>query len=149
MRAHRKCKLSLRYASYSHLCRESGYAAELFTLRTTYFQGRPPKSVNMHWRRFAVADIPLDNLEEFQAWVDARWQEKERLLEQYFQTGLFPADEASLPATGKSKAGYIDTEVKLRNWYEVGQLFVVPAALVLVANVVSKLLAMIILPFWK
>ncbi|KAF8533795.1 hypothetical protein BDD12DRAFT_863490, partial [Trichophaea hybrida] len=30
-----------------------------FTLYSTFFQGRPPKSVNMHWRRFAVKDIPL------------------------------------------------------------------------------------------
>jgi lysocardiolipin and lysophospholipid acyltransferase len=103
----------------------------------------------MYWRRFAVADIPVDDAEKFGAWVSARWQEKEQFLEQYFRTGLFPADEASLQAMGNSKAGYVETEVKLRKWYEVGQLLVVPAALALVANVISKLLAMIILPSWK
>jgi len=128
---------------------KSGYAAELFTLRSTYFQGRPPKSVNLYWRRFAVADVPIDDPEAFQKWVEARWQEKEQLLEHYFRTGLFPADEASFSAKGNSKAGYVDTEVKLRNWYEVGQLFVVPAALALVADVVSKLLTMFFLPFRK
>jgi hypothetical protein len=103
----------------------------------------------MYWRRFAVADIPVEDPKRFEAWVTARWQEKEQLLEQYFRTGLFPADEASLPATGNSKAVYVDTEVKLRKWYEVGQLFVVPAALALVADVISKLLTIIFLPFWK
>ena len=149
MKAHRRCKLNWKYAICSHFCRESGYAAEAFTLRSTYFQGRPPKSVNLHWRRFAVADIPVHDPEAFQVWVDDRWQEKEQFLEHYFRTGLFPADEGSLPATGNSKAGYVDTEVKLRNLYEVGQLFVVPAALALVADVVSKLFTMIMLPFWK
>ena len=103
----------------------------------------------MYWRRFAVADIPLDDAEEFGAWITARWQEKERLLEQYIRTGLFPGDEASLPATTTSKAGYIETEVKLRNWYEVGQLFVVPATVALVANVISKFVGMIMSPFWS
>ena len=101
----------------------------------------------MYWRRFAVADLPLDDPKEFAAWVTARWEEKEQLLEQYFRTGLFPADEAGLPAMGKSKAGYVDTEVKLGKWYEIGQLLVVPATLVLLVNVASKLLTMIVLPF--
>jgi hypothetical protein len=103
----------------------------------------------MYWRRFAVADIPVDDPKKFELWVTARWEEKEQFLEHYFRTGLFPSDEASLPAMGNSKAGYVDTEVKLGKWYEVGQLFVVPAALALVADVVSKLLTMIILPFRK
>jgi hypothetical protein len=103
----------------------------------------------MYWRRFAVADIPLDDAEEFGAWITARWQEKEQLLEQYFRTGLFPADEASLPATGTSKAGYVNAEVKLRHWYELGQLFVVPAAVALVANVILKLVRMIMSLFWS
>ena len=94
-----------------------------------------------------MADIPLDDAKNFEAWVAARWQEKEQLLEQYFRTGRFPADEASVPAMGNSKTGYAEGEVKLRNWYEVGQIFVVPAALALVANVIWKLLTMIILPF--
>jgi hypothetical protein len=103
----------------------------------------------MYWRRFAVADIPVDDPKKFELWVTARWEEKEQFLEHFFRTGLFPSDEASLPAMGNSKAGYVDTEVKLGKWYEVGQLFVVPAALALVADVVSKLLTMIILPFRK
>ncbi len=96
----------------------------------------------MYWRRFAESEIPYHDATEFETWVSARWQEKEKLLEQYFETGLFPADEASVKATGKSKAGFVDTEVRLENWYEVGQIFVVPASLVLVADVISKLLAL-------
>ena len=148
-RAHRKCKLGSKYAVCSQSCRSSGYAAETFTLRSTYFLGRPPKSVNLYWRRYAVADIPVDDPNAFQAWLEARWREKEQLLEHFFRTGLFPADEASLPAIGNSKAGFVDSEMKLGSWYEVGQLFAVPAALVLVANVVSQLLTTIILSLGK
>jgi hypothetical protein len=103
----------------------------------------------MYWRRFAVSDIPVDDAEKFGAWVTARWQEKEQLLEQYFRTGLFPADEASVPATGTSKAGYVDTQVKLRSWYEVGQLFVVPAAVALLVDVIWKLARMIMSLVWS
>lgn len=103
----------------------------------------------MYWRRFAVADIPTDDPDKFRAWVNARWQEKEQLLEQYFRTGLFPADEASLPALGNSKAGYVDTEVKLGHWYEVGQLLAVPATVALAVDVVVKLVSMVVSPLWK
>ncbi|KAJ5232011.1 hypothetical protein N7468_004967 [Penicillium chermesinum] len=37
---------------------KGSYPDKYFTLRSTLIQGRPPTSVNMHWRRFAVADIP-------------------------------------------------------------------------------------------
>lgn len=96
----------------------------------------------MYWRRFAVSEIPIDDAESFAAWMSARWQEKEQLLEHYSRTGLFPADDAGPADTGKNKAGYIDTDVRLGKWYEIGQIFVVPVSLALVANVVSKLLAM-------
>ncbi|KAE8357131.1 hypothetical protein BDV27DRAFT_164806 [Aspergillus caelatus] len=46
----------------------------------------------MYWRRFAVSDIPLDDQKEFDAWLRARWTEKDQLLDEYFETGRFPSD---------------------------------------------------------
>ena len=78
-----------------------------------------------------------------------RWSEKEALLEYYAQNGRFPADEGSdldvrtkenndidmKPARG---AGFIETEVKLAHWYEIGQIFVILASFALVIhNVVN------------
>ncbi|KAL4805997.1 protein prenylyltransferase [Aspergillus unguis] len=103
------------------------YADKYFTLRSTYLQGRPPTSVNMYWRRFAVADIPLDDQQEFDAWLRARWTEKDELLEQYFQTGRFPSALAGSINVGfgdakqlkAAESGYAEAHVKLGHWTEI------------------------------
>ena len=124
-----------------------GYAQDSFTLRSTYLEGRPPKSVNMYWRRFALSEIPLDDTKAFEEWISQRWKEKDRLLEQYMQTGRFPADDDTEPETPRLKgAGYINTEVKLAKWYELGQIFVVLAALALVANCVVSVWNILLWP---
>merc|ERR1719284_1707770 len=48
-----------------------------FGLSSTYFQGRPPKSVNLYWRRFRVSDIPLDDPKAFGDWLLAEWYKKD------------------------------------------------------------------------
>lgn len=104
----------------------------------------------MYWRRFAVSSIPIDDPKEFDAWLVNEWRTKDALLEQYVQNGRFPADEGhdseGEPALdGKSGtkmlkgAGFIETEVKLAHWYEVGQIFVVLAAFGLVLNIGAKM----------
>lgn len=93
----------------------------------------------MHWRRFAVSSIPLSDAKEFEAWLMERWREKDELLEQWYETGRFPADPDSAD-TGKgiSKDGFIETEMTLNNWMEIGQIFVVLAAVALMVNVAVK-----------
>ncbi len=103
----------------------------------------------MYWRRFAMASIPLDDPKAFEAWLKERWDEKELLLEHYMRNGRFPADEghesnrelANGAASGKvvKGAGYIETEVKLAHWFEVGQIFVVLAGFAMLINVLSKI----------
>ncbi|KAF4912197.1 putative acyltransferase [Colletotrichum viniferum] len=97
------------------------YGESYFTLVSTYFQGRPPKSVNFHWRRFRVADMPLHDQKEFDAWVRERWYEKDALMEEYLVNGRFPPSE-------DNKKGYIETEVRLKHWWELSQVFVVVGA---------------------
>ena len=60
----------------------TGFAAQLYTLKTLFvvihvavfsnvgslLEGMPPKAVHMHWRRFAVRDIPIEDEAEFTAW---------------------------------------------------------------------------------
>lgn len=65
----------------------------------------------MHWRRFAVSSIPLSTLEEFDAWLQERWLEKEKLLEEHAKTGTFPS------ALDQEKS--IKTEVRLGTWSEL------------------------------
>jgi lysocardiolipin and lysophospholipid acyltransferase len=119
------------------------YGQDLFTLRSTFFQGRPPKSVNMHWRRFAIKDVPLDDSKAFEAWVLQRWREKDDLLEFYMQNGRFPADEGvSAGVNGKEKvkgAGYIETEVRTKSLFEFLQVLFPLMGLGLVVNVLVKI----------
>jgi len=120
------------------------FGQDYFTLRSSYFQGRPPKSVNMYWRRFAVSSIPLDDPEKFDLWLRERWIEKDALLEEYVSTGRFPASEdvvvqsAGTHGSVTGKGTFIETEMKPAHWWEVGKIFLVPATVGLVVNVLGK-----------
>ncbi|KAG8532240.1 uncharacterized protein KY384_003881 [Bacidia gigantensis] len=105
-----------------------GYAQDLFTLRSVFLQGRPPKSVNMYWRRINVRDIPIEDDVAFGQWLMYQWLKKESLIEHYVQHGRFPA----MPR-GK---GHIETEVKLASALEISQIFV--------ASVVAMLLGLFV-----
>ena len=102
------------------------YAQDIFTVGASYFGGSPPKSVNMYWRRFRVANIPLDDSQKFDAWLRARWSEKDRFIENWYRTGRFPADTGSsrdYQGNVNAGAGYIESEVKPQRWYEFLQVF--------------------------
>ncbi|KAI9884623.1 MAG: NADH kinase pos5 [Watsoniomyces obsoletus] len=120
------------------------YGQDIFTLRSSFIQGRPPKSVNMYWRRFAMSSIPLDDANAFDRWIRERWIEKDHLMEHYMQTGRFPADDerAGTPATGEKAEtktpDYIETEVRQGHWWEIGQLYVVLGAFGLVAYALAQ-----------
>lgn len=91
----------------------------------------------MHWRRFAVSEIPLDDQKEFEAWLLARWAEKDQLMDQYFETGRFPSELAgSIEAKSATpeqqvaiSAGYVESNVRLHHWTELGKIFMVLAGL--------------------
>ena len=97
----------------------------------------------MHWRRFAIKDIPTHDDKVFSDWLLARWREKDDLLEHYLDNGRFPADSGTSPAVNGAKplqgAGWIETEVRPKNPFEVVQLLIPMAALALVINVILKL----------
>ncbi|KAF2753637.1 acyltransferase-domain-containing protein [Pseudovirgaria hyperparasitica] len=102
------------------------YGQDVFTLRSSFFEGRPPKSVNMHWRRFRIADIPLDGPKAFDAWLRNRWREKDYMLAYFAKHTRFPAtsywkDQLAQGADSKSESSIrsvarpavsIETEIK-------------------------------------
>jgi len=112
------------------------YGEQFFSLSSTYFEGRPPKSVNFHFRRFRVGDIPLQGAEQFEAWLRDRWYEKDALMEAYLSTGRFPS---SPTATEKGQGTYIETEVRTKHALEYFQIFAVVGAVGLAWNLVMKL----------
>jgi lysocardiolipin and lysophospholipid acyltransferase len=102
----------------------------------------------MHWRRFAIKDIPLDDEKIFGDWLLERWREKDDLIDHYLLHGRFPADEGTTSSINGSKAvkgaGWIETEVRPQNPLEFIQIFVPPAALALVVNIIVKFVNMIL-----
>ncbi|KAE8449106.1 hypothetical protein EG329_008489 [Mollisiaceae sp. DMI_Dod_QoI] len=117
------------------------YGQDLYTLRSMYLQGRPPPSVSMYWRRFAVAEMPLDDNDKFELWLRERWYEKDALMEQYLVTGSFPASKAATNGNKKASGDeeFIETEVKLAHWWEVGNIFLVLATFGLLANILARI----------
>ena len=112
-------------------CSRGKYGEDFFGLASTYFQGRPPKSVNFYWRKFRVADIPLDDQEKFNIWLREEWYKKDALMEEYMTTGRFPA------SVGAEKK-YIETEVRTRHHWEVLQIFAVVGICGLIWNNIRK-----------
>lgn len=134
--------------------RRGEYGQDLFTLRSMYLQGRPPPSVNMYWRRFAIADMPLHDQDAFDLWLRERWSEKDSYIEYFLNNGQFPANKAALKDNrsalkditngstlvnpGTTKEGHIETQVKLAHWWEIGNIFVILASAGLIANLGAK-----------
>jgi 1-acyl-sn-glycerol-3-phosphate acyltransferase len=102
------------------------YAQDIFTLKAGYMEGRPPKSVHMHFRRFAVKDIPLHDERAFELWLRARWREKDVMIEEYYRTGKLPADYGGTRyKSGKilRGCGHMEVPIRASHWYEFLQIF--------------------------
>lgn len=123
---------------------KGGYGSEIFTLRSVYFQGRPPKSVNMYWRRYRVADLPLNDNAAMFDWLMARWREKDDLMEAFMRDGKFPGDTAAVDIEGgpqdEFKTPYISSQVENRQPFEVLQLLVPVVTLTLIARGLVQLI---------
>lgn len=148
MKAFRESFLLTDTIYYTYLPRRGQFGQDLFTIRSSYFEGRPPKSVNMHWRRFAIKDIPTHDDKVFGEWLLKRWREKDDLIEYYLEHGRFPADQGVTSAADGAEslrgAGWIETDVKPTNPLEFLQIFAPVAAFALVVNVVSKFAAIVL-----
>jgi lysocardiolipin and lysophospholipid acyltransferase len=106
----------------------------------------------MYFRRWATSSIPLEDPKAFEAWIMGVWREKEALLDYFYKHGRFPANESAvtsepaaevpLPKQMSAKS-HIETEIKLSRWVEVAQIFIVLAAVALVANVGVKTLGLV------
>ncbi|KAJ8114053.1 hypothetical protein OPT61_g3958 [Boeremia exigua] len=101
----------------------------------------------MHWRRFAIADIPLHDEAVFADWLLARWREKDDLLQYYIENNRFPADDGvgvDDKGTQVKGAGWIETEVRPARAWEWIQVLVPVGAVALLINVVLKMAGMVL-----
>ncbi len=84
--------------------------------------------------------MPLDDHNKFELWLRERWYEKDAFMEQYLVTGSFPASKAATNGNKKASGDeeFIETEVKLAHWWEVGNIFLVLATFGLLANILAR-----------
>ncbi|KJR87676.1 uncharacterized protein SPSK_07530 [Sporothrix schenckii 1099-18] len=112
------------------------YGEDYFSLSSTYFEGQPPKSVNFHWRRFRVDDIPLETAEAFDQWLRDRWYEKDAIMEQYMSTGRLPASSAKVEDGERPE--YVETEVRTQYLGEILQVFSVVGTVWLLCRIAVR-----------
>jgi hypothetical protein len=74
----------------------------------------------MYWRRFRIADLPLDDQDKFEAWLRGQWVIKDALMEQYLTTGRFPANEGA-------KSDFVNAQIKTERPWEILEVFRIPA----------------------
>ncbi|GAA5992140.1 hypothetical protein JCM10908_001784 [Rhodotorula pacifica] len=96
------------------------YASDYYTLPSVLLSHVPPPELHIHIRTFALSEIPLGKLDEtaddrndegteaekrvFEKWLQARWAEKDALMERFRTEGTFVADNIAHRANGRGKA---------------------------------------------
>lgn len=95
------------------------FGEDYYTLHRVFIEGVFLRSAHVHWRRFKISDIPVEDEKEFDKWLLDRWYEKDELLQRFKDTGSFiPKDEDHKQASEPIKA-----HVRLYNPFEVLQIF--------------------------
>lgn len=126
------------------------FAQDIFTLKAGYLEGRPPKSVHMYWRRYAIKNIPIHNDKAFELWLMARWREKDLLIENYLQTGRFPADRGATKLASSGAiirgTGHSCVQIRSSHWYEFLQIF---APMGVLAMILAVFYGALPKSFWK
>ncbi|USW52985.1 Putative phospholipid/glycerol acyltransferase [Septoria linicola] len=64
---------------------------DVWNLKNMYVEGRSAPTAHIHWRRFAMSEIPVHDSEAFDKWLYARWAEKDELLKHHQKLGHFPS----------------------------------------------------------
>lgn len=135
---------------------EGEFGEEFFSLKRMFFYNEYPKDIHFYWRRYRVVDIPWKDEAAFEAWLQARWAEKDRLIDSIRTTGQFQPLDAEEPkhvteitdkASGKVykiEEGPSETEpeiitpVELDSITSMFQIFIVPVTTALIARLGFK-----------
>lgn len=104
------------------------YGEEYYTLKRVYLEGLYPKDVSIYWRRFKIADIPYQDEEAFDKWLEARWFEKDELL-------------SKLQTQGIEKLSYFEpfvSPLNLESTAEVFQIFSFLLSALIIVNLLRN-----------
>ncbi|EDO19264.1 hypothetical protein Kpol_1036p6 [Vanderwaltozyma polyspora DSM 70294] len=69
--------------------KQDEYGEELYTLKNVFFKGIAPRLTDIYIRSYNISEIPFTNEEKFTKWLFDVWEEKEKILETYYETGTF------------------------------------------------------------
>jgi len=86
----------------------NGQPLDLFAI---VFGHRPPCRTVIHYRRYAVKDIPRGS-EPLLRWLYDRWTEKEALLDHYYKTGKFPVSSDVVESGLTSTENTVDSHAQ-------------------------------------
>ena len=100
------------------------YGEDYFSLKGMLLVGNYPKYMHMHWRRFKVSEIPYQNEEEFEKWLQDRFYEKDEMLAKFNKIGKFDSEDQIK----------VTAPVKLSNPFLILQIYSVPLQLLMIGN---------------
>ncbi|CAJ0760541.1 24228_t:CDS:2 [Entrophospora sp. SA101] len=93
------------------------YPQDIYTLRSIYFEGKFPRNVHVHVRRYKISEIPQDE-DKFTIWLRDRWSEKDVMMEEFYKNGRFSSYESPRIVPMRLMNGFFEL---LQIWY-----FVIP-----------------------
>lgn len=73
------------------------FGEDYFSLKRMFLKGDYPKIIDVHWRKYKICDIPWTDELMFEKWLQARWVEKDRLVQSVKENGRFASVEAVEP----------------------------------------------------
>ena len=76
---------------------KGGFAYDKYSLSSIFFQGKGPRQVHIHVKRYRIQDLPgitLDptdqDLELFNQWLRDHYLEKDKLMNEFYEKDTFP-----------------------------------------------------------
>ncbi|CCD22790.1 putative acyltransferase NDAI_0A06360 [Naumovozyma dairenensis CBS 421] len=72
--------------------RQDEYGENVYGLKSIFLEGHYPKMVDIHIRAFNIEDIPFHDETKFSKWLYKVWEEKNKLLNDYYKQGSFDLD---------------------------------------------------------
>lgn len=72
--------------------KQNEYGQDIYNLGNIFLRGQSPKLVDIHIRAFELEEIPIDDEEKFTKWLFNVWEEKDRLMDTYYEKKSFDLD---------------------------------------------------------
>lgn len=131
---------------------DAHFGEDFYSMKTMFLDRLYPRKIHVYWRAYKVVDIPWQDEAKFEQWLQARWQEKDDLLDTFRRTGRFQPVPSVAPAhvtRGDTDGAKVEegpsevlpaivAPVELDSLREVLKIFMVPVTFGLLARLGYK-----------